>query len=286
MRALIETVLGFTVKHGPHIQQLRARTRALDRTRARWPLQWALDESRPGTFRLKGYTARWTPSRLGSYQRLSYDRSAPFEKDIPHFNRFNPSVEQAPPRAYLVPQAWREVVERLQWNQVQLERLTRPVRLPVEAYRVTRYRTRAQPFEGRHLHDALELAVERLEVEARAGDWLVPVDQPRARYLVETLEPQGADSFFRWGFFDSVLQRKEHFSDYVFEDLAEQLLEQEPGLRERFEAWKRENPALLSSQEAVLGFIYGACQRHREPEFMRVPVFRVLEAWPQDAVGR
>jgi len=264
------------VKHGAHIQQLRRQTREADRTRARWPLQWALDETRPGTFRLKGYTARYSPSRLGTYQRLSYYRSAPFEKDIPHYNRFVPSVEATAPRAYLVPQAWREVAERLAWNQVELQRLSEPTRLQVEAYRVTSFRTRATPYEGRHLHEEVELAVERLEVEAQPGDWLVPVGQPRARYILETLEPPGADSFFRWGFFDSVLERKERFSAYVFEDVAERLLEEEPGLREKFEAWKRANPALLSDSEAVLGFIFNACHRYREPGFRRVPVLRVL----------
>ena len=34
----------------------------------------------------------------------------------------------------------------------------------------------------------------------------------------------------------------------------------------------------------MLGFLFNACQRHREPEFMRVPIFRVLDAWPEDAV--
>ena len=61
---------------------------------------------------------------------------------------------------------------------------------------------------------------------------------------------------------------------------------EEPGLRERFEAWKRANPALLSDPEQVLGFIFNACQRYREPEFMRVPVFRVTGNWPNDAVAQ
>lgn len=285
MRALVETVLAFTVKHGAHLRELRAATRAEDQKRTRWPLQWSIDESRPGTFRLKGFTARRTPSRLGTYQRLSYDRSAPFEKDIPAFNRCKVSLEQTAPRAYLLPQAWREVVERLQWNQVALKRFNRPVRVTAEAYRITSLQTRPTPFEGHPFHDELTLSVEPLEVEAQTGDWLVPVAQERARYVVELLEPQGADSFFRWGFFNSVLQRKETFSDYVFEDVAEQLLEEEPGLRERFDAWKRAHPALLSDPEQVLGFIYNACQRYREPEFMRVPVLRVVGAIPEDALS-
>ena len=156
-----------------------------------------------------------------------------------------------------------------------MRRIEQPITLEVEAYRVRSFRTRAVPFEGRHLHEELELEAERITYEARPGDWIVPLDQERARYVVETLEPLAHDSFFRWGFFDSVLHRKERFSDYVFEDVAEQLLEEEPGLREKFETWKAANPSLLSDSEAVLGFIYDHCHRYREPEYLRVPIFRV-----------
>jgi hypothetical protein len=38
--------------------------------------------------------------------------------------------------------------------------------------------------------------------------------------VIETLEPAAHDSFFRWGFFNSVLEKKEAYSDYVFEDSA------------------------------------------------------------------
>jgi hypothetical protein len=41
------------------------------------------------------------------------------------------------PRAYLIPQAWREVVERLQWNGVQMTRLSQDQTLAVRVYRIT-----------------------------------------------------------------------------------------------------------------------------------------------------
>jgi hypothetical protein len=221
MRAFTEAVLDFTVAHGEEIRRLRAETRAADRTRRTWPVQWRLDESRSTTFRLRGYEARYEPSRLGSYQRLRYDRSAPYEKDIPWFDRFVAAAEVKAPAGYVIPQAWREVVERLRWNGVELQRIEEATTLDVEAYRIRSFRTRAVPFEGRHLHEELELGMESLSYEAREGDWFVSLDQERARYVVETLEPLAHDSFFRWGFFDSVLERKERFSAYVFEDLAE-----------------------------------------------------------------
>jgi hypothetical protein len=93
---------------------------------------------------------------------------------------------------------------------------------------------------------------------------------------VETLEPQAHDSFFRWGFFNSILEKKEAFSDYVFEDTALEMLESEPLLREAFALWKAQNPDKLNDQQAVLGFIYAKGQRHVEPEWRRYPVLRVV----------
>jgi hypothetical protein len=104
---------------------------------------------------------------------------------------------------------------------------------------------------------------------------LVPLDQDNARYAVETLEPLAHDSFFRWGFFNSVLEKKEAYSEYVFEDEAERLLAQEPELAAKFEQWKGAHPGLLTNQEAVLDFIFANCARYREPEWRRYPVFMI-----------
>jgi len=113
-------------------------------------------------------------------------------------------------------------------------------------------------------------------VHAQAGDYVVPLDQARARYAVETLEPQAHDSFFRWGFFNSILEKKEGFSAYAFEDTDLALLRDEPGLQARFEAWKAANPQHLTDQDEVLQFIFTHCQRYIEPEWRRYPVVGLL----------
>ena len=137
MRALVETVLAFTVNHGAHIRELRARPapRTAPARAGRCSGRWTNRGPAPSGSRASPRAARRAGS--GTTSACATDRSAPFEKDIPWFNRFTPSLEQTAPRAYLVPQAWREVVERLRWNQVELRRFVRPARLPVEAYRVT-----------------------------------------------------------------------------------------------------------------------------------------------------
>jgi hypothetical protein len=75
-----------------------------------------------------------------------------------------------------------------------------------------------------------------------------------------------------------VLDRKETYSDYVFEDEAERLLAAEPALAAGFERWKQDNPQALADPAAVLGYVYEHCERYAEPECRRYPVLRILAA--------
>lgn len=270
MRALVETVLEFTIANAEKIQALRASAKSIRRTQ--WPVQWKPDYKNPSTFRFKGYKAIYSPSKIGNYTRLSYDRSQPWEKEIHYYDNFVENVVIDVPKSYLIPQAWREVIERLQWNGVELKRLSEDREYQVQTYRIKKVISRATAYEGHMFHDEVELTKQTETIHARAGDYLLSLNQKNARYAVETLEPQAHDSFFRWGFFNSVLEKKEAYSDYVFEDTAFEMLQQEPELKEKFDFWKEANPALLSDQTAVLNFIYANGKRYCEPEWRRYPV--------------
>ncbi len=79
-------------------------------------------------------------------------------------------------------------------------------------------------------------------MQVQEGDYLIPTDQPGIRYLLEVLEPAAVDSFFNWNFFDPILQQKEGFSPYVFEDLASELLNENTELRQAFDSLKGNSP--------------------------------------------
>jgi hypothetical protein len=275
MRVLVETALDFTVKHGAQIQQLRRAAKDAGRTRAEWPVHWVMDEENTSTFRFKGYEAKYKPSVLGDYARLYYDRSSPWERDITYYNRFKADVTVAAPKAYVIPQAWVEAIERMELNGVRMERVSEDRVQDVAYYHVASVSSRPTAYEGHMFHDDVQLEKRRASVQLRSGDVIVSLDQDKARYIVETLEPLAHDSFFRWGFFNSVLEKKEAYSDYVFEDEAEQLLLDEPALAAKFAEWKAANPSLLSNQEAVLDFVFAHCDKYREPEWRRYPVFMV-----------
>lgn len=278
MRALVETVLELTVRNAADIQRLRQRARAAASAHREVAVSWKADRDQPSHFLFRGYQAVYRPSQIGSYTRLSYDRHQPWEKEIPYFNRFVADITVQQPQAYLLPQAWRHVIQRLQWNGVQMERLENSRTIQAEVYRIQSVQSRSGAYEGHLFHDQIQLTASSEAVLAEAGDYLIRLDQPQARYVIETLEPQAHDSFFRWGFFNSVLEKKEHYSDYVFEDTAAEILRDEPDTRAAFEQWKQDNPALLTRQDAVLDFIFAHCQRFREPEWLRYPVFRIMKS--------
>lgn len=275
MRALVDVALAFTVQNAPRIQALRRAAKDAGRTQAEWPVRWKMDEANPSSFRFKGYEAKYKKSVLGDYTRLYYDRSSVWERDIAYYNRFPVDVSVPAPQAYVVPQQWREAIERLEWNGVRMERIDADRMQQVAYYHIDSVTSRPTAYEGHMFHDEVVLERRHASVQLRAGDVLVPLDQDNARYAVETLEPLAHDSFFRWGFFNSVLEKKEAYSEYVFEDEAERLLAQEPALAAKFEQWKSENPAMLTNQEAVLDFIFANCARYREPEWRRYPVFMI-----------
>ncbi|MCS6833802.1 MAG: hypothetical protein NZ521_09535, partial [Flammeovirgaceae bacterium] len=105
----------------------------------------------------------------------------------------------------------------------------------------------------------------------------VPVNQVGNRYIVETLEPEAPDSFFNWNFFDTILRRKEYFSDYVFEDIAAELLRQHPDLRAALEEKRRTDKEFAENALKQLDFIY-ARSPYAEEGYLRYPVYRIEES--------
>ena len=241
-----------------------------------FPLTWALDESQHETVSFRGYEAGHKPSAVSGQPRLYYDRAKPFTRPVNYFNTYQPTATALRPTAYLIPKAWAEVADLLRRNGATLEPLTQAVTLPVETYYFEDFKTTPKPFEGHYVHSQVRLRTAIENATFQPGDFVVYLTPGApARYLVETLEPQATDSFFAWGFFDSVLQQKEHYSAYVFEDVAADLLRRDATLRERLEKLKQDNPAFAANGAAQLEWVY-LNSTHREAGYNRYPVARWL----------
>ena len=240
-----------------------------------FPLEWKLNKDLYDSIPFKGFTAKKKPSAVSGKDRLYYDRNAPFEKHIKQWNNYEPAVSVKKPVAYVIPQAWNRVVELLKLNGVKVQQLSNDTRLDLEMYYIKDYKTAAAPYEGHYIHSAVQVNPVKQTLQFYKGDFLVYTNQPQNRYIVETLEPQGTDSFFNWNFFDSILGQKEHYSAYVFEDTAAQLLKDNPELKSLLEQEKAKNPDLAKSASAQLQFVYKN-SAYYEKTHLRYPVGRLL----------
>ena len=272
----MDCMIRFVDQEWEQLAAVRQKAVEHTRTKKKFDLNWALDPERSDKILFKGYEAGYKPSAISGKDRLYYDRNAPYEKEIPHFNYYKPTLSVAKPIAYIIPQGYTAVIDRLRWNGVTLQQLTEATEVEVEMYRIKDYKSGRQPYEGHYLHREVEVEKEVGSMRFHKGDVVVYTDQPANRYIVETLEPQGPDSYFAWNFFDGILQQKEYFSSYVFEDLAEAFLEENPTLKAELEQKKSADEAFANSARAQLDFIYKQSPYY-EPTHMRYPVGRLMK---------
>lgn len=254
-----------------------ARLKALDdiKNQTLFDIAWQLDTAYIDSIEFKGYETQYNESRFGQgTQLLVYDKTRPYTKIIPYLNRYKASVSIEKPSAYIIPQSWHEVIKRLKMNGIEMSRLENDTSIAVEMYFIEDYETVKTPYEGHYLHYNVKIRKEYLPVNFYKGDYLAYTNQAGNRYLIETLEPQGTDSYFAWNFFDGILQQKEWFSPFSFEPLALDLLKKDPFVREAFETKKKEDAGFAKDHWGQLYFIY-KLSPYYENTHNRYPVGRL-----------
>jgi len=240
-----------------------------------FPLSWKLNQSIANDLPFKGFESGKKPSEVSGKDRLYYDRNKPYTKTIKEWNNYEPAVSIQKPVAYIIPKAWDKVISLLKLNQVKVDQLKTDAKIAVESYYITDFKTTTRPYEGHYLHSAVNVNPVQNTLSYYAGDFVVYVNQKTNRFIVETLEPQATDSYFNWNFFDSILDMKEHFSAYIFEDTAAELLKNNPGLKNKLDARKAADADFAKNGAAQLDFVYKNSDYY-EKTHNRYPVARLL----------
>lgn len=266
----------FLANYRKELLQLRKETKEAVKVQDKFAVSWQVNKEKNTQIEFKGYEPEYITSKVSAQDRLHYDRSRPFTKTIPFYDTYVPQDEVTKPDAYIIPQGWHNIIELLKLNKVEMKQLEKDSEMEVETYYIENYESPKQPFEGHYWHTGVTLRTEKQKVNFSKGDWYIPVNQWTNRYIIETLEPKAVDSFFKWNFFDTILQAKEHFSAYVFEDLAAELLEKSPELKKQLEEKRKSKPEFAKSANAQLEFIYDHSP-YREKEYLRYPVFRLMK---------
>jgi len=271
---LMKSFIDFTAKNSETIKQLRDQTKQTVKTQAEFPITWALDRSRSSKRIYKGYTAGRKPSDVSGQSRLFYDRTKPYEKEVPFYNFYTPSTLIKKPKAYIIPQGWWKVIDLLKANKVQMTQLKKDSTIEVEVYRIDDYKTAARQNEMHHINSDVKTSVTIKQMKFKKGDYYIPMNQPANRFLIETLEPAATDSYFAWNFFDGILGQKEGYSGYAFEDIAADYLKNNPDLKAKLDQRVAADTAFAKNGRAQLNFVYENSP-WVEPDYLKYPVYRV-----------
>ena len=257
---------------GQSAAELRAAIGADTKRRsATIPLTWEDDPAAPSeTLEYRGIETRVVPSEIAGGVRLEYT-GKPATATVP-YQRKRVSSSVSRPKAYWIPAAWRDVIERLQVHGIQVERVDEAREVPVTMYRLEEAKFEAEAFEGRVRLSATPVAEKRTERFAR-GSARVSMDQPLGDLAAVLCEPGSPDSFFQWGFFNEVLQQTEYIEPYVIEPMAERMMAADPKLAQEF----RDK---LASDEAFRG----SAEQRRRWFYMRTAF--VDERWKLFPIAR
>ncbi|MCM8567952.1 M14 family metallopeptidase [Gramella jeungdoensis] len=271
---LMRSMIKITDAETGIIKDLRNQARRKYLTDRHYNLKFEVDKENPSKREFKGYKGEKITSEVTGQERLKYDRDKAFTKEIEYYDNFTATEEVEIPRAYIIPQGWWQVIDRLKLNNIKMETLKRDTLIEVEVYNIEDFETVKSAYEGHYLHKNTSVSKSVKEVRFRKGDYLITTFQDGARYLLETLEPTAMDSFFNWNFFDTVLQQKEGFSPYVFEDIAKKLLVEDQELKDEFEEKKRGDAEFRNSWYAQLDWLHKHSENYEEAH-LRYPVFRL-----------
>ena len=268
------SVIDQSAAMGEQLKQKRKAAKEAMMNATQWPLSWTLQKSTHDTVTFLGYERDTIISAVTGLPTMQYNHQRPFTQTVKFHSYFEPSKWAKAPKYYVLQQGWNQAIDRLKENQVQMRRLTKDTILEVTVYRIEEFKTSTRVFEKHYRQTEVKTSSQVQKMQLLAGDYLIPVQQPAKRYLIEMLEPHGEDGFFAWNYFDAVLQQKEGYSNYRWETVAAAWLQANPKLQQQLDEKKKADPAFAKNSNAILNWVYKNSPYY-EPVHMRHPVFRI-----------
>lgn len=256
---LLESVLRTAAKNASTLREAIASDRSANAPTV--PLAWKVDPKAPAEMiDYKAIEYRAIPSAISGGLRMEFT-GKPIMTKVPYF-RSKATTSVTRPKAYWIPPAWNDVIQRVELHGIQFEKISAPRDVEVTLYRLEEARIQgagpgeqAQPFEGHVQMTAKPVATKRKQHFA-TGSVRVPTNQPLGDLAVILLEPSSPDSFFEWGFFDQVLSETEYIEGYVIEPMAERMLASDPKLAPEFNSKLESDQAFRASAKDRLRWFY------------------------------
>lgn len=274
--AFLEGVLELGIEMGDDVKAAKREYR--NATFDEYVLRWELDSTQYTMLDFQSFKSNVVASNVTTGERLQYSNEIE-EVELPYYDRLIEVETIRVPTYYYIPFGQNDIIDRFRAAGVEMDTVhfIRPSRgpEPVVSFHIESYKLNSRPYEGHVTLGNLRVVEGEtlLGMYSELMCYRISTQQVMGRYVVECLEPMATSSFMKWNMFAAYLQQKEHYSSYVFEDTAEELLRGQPAIKSRFEALKQSDEEFASNPSAQLYWIYQQSDWH-EPEFMRLPYFK------------
>lgn len=175
---------------------------------------------------------------------------------VPSILMDKPVTSVPVPKAYWIPAEWAEVIQKMKEHAIEMEVLKEAKEMNLEFSNVVDFQMVSRPYEGLMRFQSFDLEKENIKVTLQPGSVRVKTKQALGELAVILMEPESVDSFFQWGYFNSILAQTEYMETYFMEPMAQQMLESDPDLKKRFEEEKAKDEEFAKSPRRIYRWFY------------------------------
>ncbi|HCE58459.1 MAG TPA: hypothetical protein DER09_11675 [Prolixibacteraceae bacterium] len=273
----IQVLAEFTAENGETIRKTRKEGIRESMIMTKYPVAFEIDTTQFRMIEFKGYeVARGQISPVTGLPRFGYDLSKPYTAQVKYFDVYKKTEFIDVPEFYILPQYYRLIIEKLDMLQIGYTRLQRDSIIEATMEYIDDFTSPTKPYNGHFYHDKITTHSEKQQVQFYAGDLVIPVRQEKIKYLLEMFEPKATDSFFRWNFFDNVLDQREYFSSYGFEANALKYLNEHPEFKAKFDEKRKTDTEFAKNHRAQLAYLYNNTE-WLEKTWKRYPVGKIFK---------
>jgi len=219
------------------------------------PVKFGFRENPTDSMEFLGITSRKDSSVITGNEYVVWEGEK-VTKLIPNLLMDNPMESVKVPKGYWIPAEWQTIIQKMKSHGIKMDILEKAKKLNLEFSKIDLYQMSDQPYEGLMRFQSFEITDLTRTVTLQPGSAFVKTDQELGELVVILMEPESIDSFFQWGYFNSILTQTEYMESYIMEPLIAKMLAEDEELRNRFEEEKKSNPEFKNSPRDIYAWFY------------------------------
>lgn len=218
-------------------------------------LEWEVNKDNPKEMDFMGIDFSKKKDSLTGIDFIQWNGKPKIYKNLPIYimNKAKRTVKM--PKQIWIPSQYADVINRLQTHGIIMSQLDADQAIAATRFKAISHKLSAQSFEGRQMVSSeFELSEDNFQIPANS--YRIDTAQPLGVLAVSLLDPRAPDSFFKWGFFNSIFQQTEYIESYAMIPLAHKLFAENPSLKLQFEAKKNTDSVFEKDQKAQMSWLY------------------------------